>query len=128
MIEVVAAILENNDKILIARRKSGKNMAGFWEFPGGKKEINESDKEALKRELMEELSIEVELKNYIGESVYTYPDKTIKLTAYSGVITKGKIILSDHDEYKWVSFEEILNYKISPADIPLVEIYREKRG
>jgi len=126
MIEVVAAILENKGKILIAKRKSGKSLAGFWEFPGGKKEIGETSEEALKRELMEELLIEVELKEYVGESIYEYPDKTIKLIAFSALITKGVITLLDHDEYKWVNLNQISKFKMAPADIPLIDFYRKK--
>ena len=79
MIEVTAAILEDGNKIMIARRGKGKHLAGFWEFPGGKIEQDETPEICLIRELKEEFEIDVSIGSYIGESVFKYPEKTIKL-------------------------------------------------
>ena len=77
MINVVAAILEKEDKILIAKKKEGKPLAGFWEFPGGKVENGETLEKALIRELKEEMDIEIEIKDYVGESIHDYGDNKI---------------------------------------------------
>ncbi|WP_207737630.1 (deoxy)nucleoside triphosphate pyrophosphohydrolase [Clostridium sp. D43t1_170807_H7] len=121
IIKVVAAILQKEDKILIARKKQGKPLAGYFEFPGGKIEEGETPEESLIRELMEEMNIKIAVKEYIGESVYDYGNnKVISLLGYTAEIIDGEIKLSDHDIYEWVTLEQINNYKIAPADIPLI--------
>ena len=127
MIKVVAAILQKEDKILIARKAEGKPLAGYYEFPGGKIEEGETEEESLIRELMEEMNIEIKIKAYIGESIYDYGDnKIIQLLGYTAEIISGKIKLTDHNEYKWVALNEINSYKIAPADIPLIEYLKYK--
>ena len=128
IIKVVAAILQKEDKILIARKKQGKPLAGYFEFPGGKIEEGETPEESLIRELMEEMNIKIAVKEYIGESIYDYGnDKVISLLGYTAEIIDGEIKLSDHDRYEWVTLEQINNYKIAPADTPLVEKMKEKK-
>ena len=125
MIKVVAAILQKEDKILIARKKEGKPLAGYFEFPGGKIEKGETPEESLARELMEEMNIKIDVKEYVGESIYDYGNgKVISLLGYISEIIDGEIKLSDHDRYEWVTLEEINNYKIAPADIPLIDKLR----
>lgn len=125
IIKVVAAILQKEDKILIARKKQGKPLAGYFEFPGGKIEEGETPEESLIRELMEEMNIKIAVKEYIGESIYDYGnDKVISLLGYTAEIIDGEIKLSDHDRYEWVTLEQINNYKIAPADIPLIDKLR----
>ena len=121
MIKVVAAILKKEDKILIAKKREGKPLAGMWEFPGGKIEEGETPEESLIRELREERDIKIKVKEYVGESIYDYGDgKVISLKGFTAEIVEGNIKLTDHDEYKWVTLEEIYNYKVAPADIPLI--------
>ena len=121
MIKVVAAILKKEDKILIAKKREGKPLAGMWEFPGGKIEEGETPEESLIRELREEMDIKIKVKEYVGQSIYDYGDgKVISLKGFTAEIVEGNIKLTDHDEYKWVTLEEIYNYKVAPADIPLI--------
>ena len=125
IIKVVAAILQKEDKILIARKKEGKPLAGYFEFPGGKIEKGETPEESLARELMEEMNIKIDVKEDVGESIYDYGNgKVISLLGYISEIIDGEIKLSDHDRYEWVTLEEINNYKIAPADIPLIDKLR----
>ena len=128
MIEVTAAILEEGNKIMIARRAHGKHLAGHWEFPGGKIEPQETPESCLSRELKEEFEIEASIENYIGESIFEYPDKTIKLLAYTGEIISGEMKLNDHDKIEWIHLEEINKYKLAPADLPLIAIYDKARN
>lgn len=121
MINVVAGILKKDNKILIARKKEGKSLAGYWEFPGGKIEAGETPEESLVRELMEEMEINIKINEYVGESIYDYGNVVVSLKGYVAEILEGEIILSDHDKYEWVTLDEINNYKLAPADIPLVE-------
>lgn len=123
MIDVAAAILENdNGKVLIARRKQGKKLAGYWEFPGGKLESGETAQECLIRELNEEMNLTIEIGNYVGESIHYYEQGPIRLLAYKGKITGGKIKLTDHDEYAWLNLQELKNVKLAPADIPFIQL------
>lgn len=127
MINVVAAILEKEDKVLIARKKKGKPLEGYWEFPGGKIEKGETPEQALIRELKEEMDIEIEVKRYVGESIYDYGDnKIVSLKGYTAKVKSGEIKLSDHDEYRCVTLEEIKEYRMAPADIPLINFYINK--
>jgi 8-oxo-dGTP diphosphatase len=127
MIKVTAAILEQGSKIMIAKRANGKHLAGFWEFPGGEIEQNETPKSCLLRELKEEFEIEVSIGRYIGESVFEYPEKTVKLKAFTCKIISGVMKLNDHDKIEWISLEEISNYKLAPADLPLIKLYDKAR-
>lgn len=121
MINVVAGILKKDNKILIARKKEGKSLAGYWEFPGGKIEDGETTQESLIRELMEEMNINIKVNEYVGESIYDYGNIVISLKGYLAEILDGEIALTDHDKYEWVTLDEIGSYKIAPADIQLVE-------
>ncbi len=119
--EVTAAIICKNDKILIARRAPGENMAGGWEFPGGKLEEGETAEECLKRELFEEFGITATIGSFFCDSIFSYPKGTIRLLAYFTEIIRGEICLSVHDQIAWVSAAELRLYSLLPADIPIAE-------
>jgi len=126
MTEVVCGIIYKEDKIFIARKKKGKSLAGFWEFPGGKIEKNESPEEALERELNEELGMSISIKDYLGSNHHEYSSKKIKLIAYNCIYIDATLNLIDHDEFKWVMPSDLINYQIAPADIPLIKFIIEK--
>lgn len=121
MIKVVCGIIYNNEKILLCRRKHNKELAGFWEFPGGKLELNENPEKALKRELQEELSMSVEILSYFTTVIYKYENFTIELIAYKCKFMRASFSLVDHDKYEWLEVNKLKNKKISPADIPITE-------
>lgn len=126
MIDVVAAVIENEaGKILVAKRKQGKKLAGFWEFPGGKIEEGETPEESLQRELQEEMNVEIEVGAFIGENVHYYGEFAIRLMVYRARIIRGEIKLSDHEEYAWLEAGELTNVKLAPADIPLVQLMKK---
>lgn len=121
MVNVVAGILMNKDnEILIAKKKEGKHLGGYWEFPGGKIEAGEAPEESLIRELKEEMDITIKVKDYFGENIYKYERGTIKLIAYICEMIEGNITLTDHSEYKWVKKENLNQYKMAPADVYFV--------
>ncbi|MUG70589.1 (deoxy)nucleoside triphosphate pyrophosphohydrolase [Paenibacillus validus] len=123
MIEVAAAIIENElGQILIARRKKGKAQEGLWEFPGGKIENNETIEECLKRELQEEMNIEIQPYEPFGVNDHYYGETHIRLFAHKAKFLSGDIVLVDHDQCEWVYPEEIGRYEFAPADIRFVEI------
>jgi 8-oxo-dGTP diphosphatase len=123
MIRVTAAIIEKGDKILIARRKEGKLLAGYWEFPGGKIEAGESPEACLQRELFEEFAIQSEVKEFIADSIYQYPMFTIQLLGYRVIHLNGDFKLTDHDRLEWVTLNEIDNFQLAPADLPILYAY-----
>ena len=118
-IKVVAAIIKQEDKILIARRKKGKHLEFKWEYPGGKLENNEEENDALKRELKEEFSIEATIGRYLTESFYEYGSVNINLKAYLVEKFSGDFKLIDHDKIESIKIEEIKKYEFAPADIPI---------
>lgn len=121
-IPVVAAVITNeNNEILIARRAAHKSQAGKWEFPGGKVEKGEDHKTALQRELKEEFSIEVEIREYIGEESFCYPECSINLIAYRSKKISGDFNLTDHDTIEWILPSNLINYNLAEADIWLIE-------
>jgi 8-oxo-dGTP diphosphatase len=120
IIQVTAAIIEQNGKILIARRKEGHPLAYHWEFPGGKIECHETPEQCLQRELFEEFGITCRIKEFLINSPYTYPHITINLMAYKTELISGDFKLTDHDKIAWVKIEEFPQYDFAPADIPIV--------
>ena len=121
-LRVVCGIIYKNDKIFIARRKEGKSMAGMWEFPGGKIEKGENEIDALIRELREELGMQVEVLNRLGENLHNYCTFSINLIAYNCVLKEDTYSLTDHDAFEWVYKEDLLSYKMAVADIPLIKL------
>ncbi len=126
MITVTAAIIEKDGRILAAKRKQGLHLAGYWEFPGGKLEDGEQPEECLQRELEEELGIQSTVTEYLGESIFNYKEKSIRLLGYLTTYTGGKITLTVHDEICWLLPSELRFLQWAPADIPLVDKLLDK--
>lgn len=118
---VSAGIIEKNGKILIAKRKEGKCLEPFWEFPGGKLEENETIQECLKREIKEELEINIEVGDFVCSCEFFCGEKKIKLMAYKAKYLSGEIKLNDHQEAKWIDLKEINDYEFVRADKKIVE-------
>ena len=126
MIKVVAALIENDGKFLIAKRSTGdKNVLGKWEFPGGKVKENESELKAIEREIKEEFEIDVKAKEFVTNNIFKYPEKEVDLKLYKCNYINGTIKLHDHLEYKWVSKDDLLNYDLASADINLAMFVKE---
>ena len=128
IINVVAALIEKDNKVLIAKRSTGsEEVLGKWEFPGGKVEKNETEKQAIEREIKEEFELVIKAKDYIVNNICEYPTKTVNLKLYSCKYISGEFKLHDHSEYKWVDKTELLNYDLAPADIPLAKFVKEMK-
>ena len=126
MIIVVAALIIKDDKILLAKRSTGDvNNIGKWEFPGGKVKNNENETDALEREIKEEFELTVKAEKFLINNIYEYPNKTINLKLYKCKYINGEFKLHDHSEYKFVRKEELLDYDLSEADIPLAVCVKE---
>ncbi len=125
-IDVVAALIFKDNKVLIAKRLTGdENVFGKWEFPGGKVEPNESEEHALEREIKEEFEMDIKTIKFITNNVSEYPSKIIDLRLYQCEYLSGNFRLHDHSEYRFVSKEEIVNYDLCSADIPLANYIKE---
>ena len=116
VIEVVAGVIYKDNKFLIAQRNLKKAQGGLWEFPGGKLETNESAEEALKREIKEEFDADIEVGNYIGESIHHYPEKDIKLMFYKADLISSELTLLEHESCAWITKENKDDYEFAGAD------------
>ena len=126
MITVIAALVEKDNKILIARRKEGDSPSvGKWEFPGGKIEEGETERQAVEREMQEEFGVKVEAQDYITSSIWDYPTRTIEVRLYRCKYIEGDFQLFDHLEIKFVTKEELLQYDFVPADKALAKFLTE---
>jgi|LSQX01.3.fsa_nt_gb 8-oxo-dGTP diphosphatase len=125
MQDVTAAIIIENNKVLLTRRAPGEKHAGWWEFPGGKIEDGETPEKCLLRELTEELGIHTSVGAKITESVYEYEAGAIRLMAYRATILSGDPCLHVHDDYQWVRIHELTQFQLLPADVPIAEYLQE---
>ncbi len=119
MIEVTAAIIKKEGKILICKRNI--DNGGLWEFPGGKREVGESLEECIIREIKEELDLVIEPVKIFAVSTYLYKDIKIYFTVFDAVIITGQMKLNAHSDFAWVSIQEMAEYKFMPADIEFVK-------
>ena len=128
MKEVSAAIIIEDGKVLLARRAKGEKLAGYWEFPGGKREEDETIDECLVREISEELSLDIEVVGEFDTSDYEYPGGQIRLIGLLAEIRNGVISKTVHDLVEWIDISSVLDYQLAPADIPLAERLRNDYG
>lgn len=122
MIQVTAAILRDRGRVLLARRKPGGPLAGYWEFPGGKLEPGESPEACLARELHEELGIEGRVGAFVASHRHEYAHATVELLAYEVEWIAGELAPVDHDALEWVLPEELLRFELAPADVPIARV------
>ena len=128
IIKVVAALIENNNQFLIAKRSTGDpNVIGKWEFPGGKVKENEDERDAIEREINEEFELKIKAKEFLTNNVCEYPDKIVDLRLYKCDYISGEFHLHDHSEYVWVDKDELIDYDLCPADIPLAKYIKEMK-
>ena len=121
-INVVGAIIIKDGKILCAQRGETKSLAFLWEFPGGKIEEDETPREALERELVEELRIEVTVaKTDFEQTSYEYDFGQVNLTTFLCTLTKGTPQLTEHTAIQWLKPSELASLEWAPADIPAVK-------
>ncbi|MDE7162906.1 MAG: (deoxy)nucleoside triphosphate pyrophosphohydrolase [Clostridia bacterium] len=123
-VEVVAALIWDEDKFLICQRPANKASGLLWEFVGGKVELSETKAQALKRECQEELAITVEPREVFTEVTHEYPDITVHLTLFNCTISNGQPQLLEHNDMKWITSAEISNYEFCPADEEILEIIK----
>ena len=121
MLNVAAAVIVKENKILITQRSKEDSFSLKWEFPGGKLEEGETPEECLKREIIEELNLDIEVQDYLGSYAYPYETGDIRLIIYKAQIISGDMQLNVHNDAKWVTVNEMKNYEFPPADTDLIE-------
>ena len=119
-INVVAAVIVRDGRILATQRGYGAFKDG-WEFPGGKIEVGESPEEALKREILEELGVDIEVHELIDVVEYDYTEFHLSMKCYWCSLKSGEVRLIEHEAGRWLKKEELGEVEWLPADLVLVE-------
>ncbi len=119
-VEVVAAVIKHEDKIFATQRGYG-DLAGGWEFPGGKVEAGEMPQEALVREIHEELEATVSVGEFICQVEYDYPAFHLSMKCYLCSVVEGHLTLLEHSDAKWLDASTLDSVDWLPADIAVVD-------
>jgi 8-oxo-dGTP diphosphatase len=117
---VVAAVIVRDGKVLAAQRPDKGATANLWEFPGGKVEQGENERDALRREIDEELCLRIEVGDLVGEYLEPVGEIVVRLKCYWASIVGGEIKLNDHQAVQWLSVNQLFSVSWSPPDIPAV--------
>ncbi len=124
-IDVAAGLLFRHQRLLITQRLPGDHLGGLWEFPGGKREPAETFEECLRRELMEELGVEIAVQELFDSMTYVYPDKTVRLNFYRCRLEHHEPRALGCQALAWVKLAQLADYRFPPADEQLL---RKLRG
>ena len=119
---VVAAVILKNNKFFIAQRNRNKHMGLCWEFPGGKVEKNENFEQALKREIKEELSINILINKKIGMENYQDDKINVRLHYYLCKHIDGEFILNEHEDSAWITKNEFNKYNFAEGDKDIISL------
>ncbi|SEQ00758.1 8-oxo-dGTP diphosphatase [Lachnospiraceae bacterium RM5] len=124
-IRVVAAVIkgknENNEPVIFSTRRGYGEFKGGWEFPGGKIEDGETPRDALKREIKEELDVDIKVCDFIDTIEYDYPEFHLSMDVFFAEIVSGKLFLKEHEDAKWLKKDELYDVSWLPADITLID-------
>lgn len=125
-IQVTAAIIQQEGKILICQRAYGGNCSYLWEFPGGKLEVGETLEGCVIRECKEELGLTIKVTDVFAETTHFYGEKKMIFTFFNVGIVSGEIIRKVHQDIRWVPAEELEYYSFCPADVDIAERLRSR--
>jgi 8-oxo-dGTP diphosphatase len=121
MVEVVAALIRQDDRFLICQRPAGKKRALLWEFPGGKVEPGENPLQALIRECWEELSVHLQIGDLYARTEHRYDDIHICLSLYEARIASGSLTRNEHLDMRWIRPQDVKDFSFCPADTAIIE-------
>lgn len=121
-IDVVGAVIVTNGRVLCAQRGGKGPLAGKWEFPGGKVEVGESSRQALEREIIEELKCRISVGQEVTTTTYAYDFATINLTTFWCELIDGEPHLTEHTDVRWLPAPDLSTLDWAPADIPAVRL------
>ena len=119
-LEVTAAIIRQNGKVLICQRPVEKNCCLLWEFPGGKIEAGETGEQSIIRECQEELGVTLSVERELTDITYTYPDRIVHLYFYLCNIAAGVPEKKEHNALAWIAPDEVDRYEFCPADTKML--------
>lgn len=126
MVEVVAALIWDENKFMICQRPENKARALLWEFVGGKVEPGETKEQALIRECQEELAITLSVGDVFMDVVHEYPDITIHLTLFNATIKKGTPQKLEYKDIQWITVDKIDQYEFCPADTEILSRIKQR--
>ena len=119
-IHVSAGLIRKGAKYLIAQRRKGSHLAGYWEFPGGKLEKGESPQDCLEREIEEELGIKIRAGQVLLTVEHAYQDKTISLYVMNGSVISGRPRTLECQAFQWVEIKDLQNFVFPPPDMKVI--------
>lgn len=128
MLHVTCAIIEHDHKVLICQRSERMRLPLKWEFPGGKVEAGESREDCLKREIKEELGLEIEVGTALTAVEHHYPEFSIYLYPFICTWVGGALAITEHAHAIWTAKEELPGYDWAAADVPIVHEYLRKNN
>jgi 8-oxo-dGTP diphosphatase len=120
-VEVAAGLVFREGKLLITLRHEDVHLGGLWEFPGGKREANETFEQCLIRELKEELGIDVEVGELVESAIHEYPEKKVRLEFFRCRWLRNEPQTLGCADFKWVGAEELEKYEFPAADALLLD-------
>lgn len=127
-INVVGAVIIKDDLVLCAQRGPHGALSGMWEFPGGKIEPGETPRDALIREIDEELNCKVLVGDEVTSTRYEYDFGTVTLTTFYCELIDGTPALTEHAEVRWLAPNDLDQLDWAPADIPAVDLIQQDRA
>lgn len=120
IVEVVAALIWDQDKFMICQRPAHKARGLLWEFVGGKVEPGETKEQALIRECQEELAVTLNVGEVFMDVTHEYPDLMVHLTLFHATIREGTLQKLEHNDIRWITVDEIDQYEFCPADVEIL--------
>ncbi len=123
-VNVVAAVIQKDGRILATQRGYGE-FRDWWEFPGGKIENGETPQEALKREIREELRMQIRVEDLLGTIEYDYPDFHLSMQCFRAEIEEGTPVLTEHEAIRWLKEDELDQVRWLPADETIIDTIRK---
>ena len=121
-VNVSAAVIVKDNKYFIAKRNKDKHLGGYFEFPGGKQDEDETLEQTVIREIKEELNVDITVDRKLGEEHYSDEKINVHLHYFFCTIIKGDIVLKEHEEAAWVSKEEFNKYKFAEGDKDIISL------
>lgn len=122
VLDVAIGIVLSEGRVLIARRKEGVHMGGYWEFPGGKIEGGETAEGCVKREMREEVGLEVRVTKELAQIEYEYGGRRVRLWPFICEVVSGEARANEAGEVRWVLVGELKDFRMPEANGGLVEI------
>ncbi|MBA2943568.1 (deoxy)nucleoside triphosphate pyrophosphohydrolase [Paenibacillus sp. CGMCC 1.16610] len=122
-VDVVGAVIYNEkNEVLCALRSQQMSLPGYWEFPGGKIEDNETPQESLAREIKEELNCSIEVGELVADATHEYPNVIVRLITYKAKIIDGVAVANEHEKLLWLPLNKLKELEWAPADLPTLAV------